>query len=1078
MTHLCRDIEERFIAGGKDAVAADNRLVEHAASCPNCIAFLEALNEVEQFFSDLPLIEAPKATVEQTIAAVASRPLPGEKKKKMRLRTTIARCSRLPVRRAMIFPAGAVLAALLALIIASQTSDSRKLTFFGQAPGPAPQNPAQTSPEAYEDLIIGFKEKIAETDAQLKKARTDIERLTLGANSKHYDLRVPPPYELDAFKEKTASILQTLAGKVEDLGRNVDSMAAKMQNQQDSVPLPSTEMEGPDDLEAIGFDETNVPEPAGPAPEPLASDPWAQPSTLAAATSAALEELRAAAGQAQPVDNDVQKRLSAKIAGTATLPGNPNRELYVAGNPEADSNWSRETTAANSSEQEAQEQFKDLSIALVSPGDFAPVALASKVRVPAFAPGMPLALQLKGPITHRWGRAEDFSEAKLLAEVSSYGADGRADVRLLKLILTRPNGEQMLVDVNGWVTDEHGQRGIPLVPAVDAQLPGTCAVDQVIEALDPQRKNTELNKFLQDVIGRFDSEQCGKAALGESKRFLLAGETSLRAVFSSSADIKKNYSERAGAVRLAAFPDSAEQFLAAQNVTEGLVFKDPTGYWANTYVPGDESLRTLHTSFLQRDRSFIETAAAKRLKLHDLSRRNTQPFDKPEDSALALYVHGDRRGAAAQSRLLLQVGLQATSRHSGHRPALNIGLLVDLRGPVSPEYEALVRETVLAVNNSKLAGDRYSVIAAGRQPQVLVQPQDFTRGYISVALNNALRSASSSNLAAMLETAVAKVREADDPNSALGSSAVLLITGQPIGADLALLKEAAHRSAVSGIPVSVIALGKDVPQAELNELAIAGEGTRRLVSTVAEAQNVVQQQLAAVGEVVARALRLRIRLAPGVKLVDVIGSRKLNEEQSEQTRRSENSIDQRIAKNLGITADRGEDEEGIQIVIPSFYAGDAHIILLDLVVPGAGPVADVQLRYKDLVFLRNGTTVGSFALEQNEKDAGPLEQNVLKNLLALRFGTTLEQAGEAVAHGGEAAAVRAIKSYQNLLSAFRLRFSTFGRDTDIDNDLQMLGDYLAALESHPIHPTAQREYLAGSLQLAGKLKVLPRFSGE
>ena len=41
---------------------------------------------------------------------------------------------------------------------------------------------------------------------------------------------------------------------------------------------------------------------------------------------------------------------------------------------------------------------------------------------------------------------------------------------------------------------------------------------------------------------------------------------------------------------------------------------------------------------------------------------------------------------------------------------------------------------------------------------------------------------------------------------------------------------------------------------------------------------------------------------------------------------------------IGIETDRGLDEEGIQVVIPSYYADDAHVVLLDVVVPGPGPV--------------------------------------------------------------------------------------------------------------------------------------------
>jgi hypothetical protein len=66
--------------------------------------------------------------------------------------------------------------------------------------------------------------------------------------------------------------------------------------------------------------------------------------------------------------------------------------------------------------------------------------------------------------------------------------------------------------------------------------------------------------------------------------------------------------------------------------------------------------------------------------------------------------------------------------------------------------------------------------------------------------------------------------------------------------------------------------------------------------------------------VVARAVRLRIRLAPGVQLVSVLGARRLDELHAEQVRTAEQRIDQRVSRALGIAADRGEDEEG-------FYGG-------------------------------------------------------------------------------------------------------------------------------------------------------------
>ncbi len=93
-------------------------------------------------------------------------------------------------------------------------------------------------------------------------------------------------------------------------------------------------------------------------------------------------------------------------------------------------------------------------------------------------------------------------------------------------------------------------------------------------------------------------------------------------------------------------------------------------------------------------------------------------------------------------------------------------------------------------------------------------------------------------------------------------------------------------------------------------------------------------------------------------------------------------------------------------MIPNFYAGDEHAVVLDVVAAGPGPIADVTVRYKDLAFLRNGVARGRLALERQEKIAGPLEYNVLKNFLALRLSEVLDEAGVALARanpGGDLA---------------------------------------------------------------------------
>ena len=94
--------------------------------------------------------------------------------------------------------------------------------------------------------------------------------------------------------------------------------------------------------------------------------------------------------------------------------------------------------------------------------------------------------------------------------------------------------------------------------------------------------------------------------------------------------------------------------------------------------------------------------------------------------------------------------------------------------------------------------------------------------------------------------------------------------------------------------MSVVSVGAGPPVDELDRLTLAGQGNRRSLTNPNDAKQLVDKELSAVSRVIARAVRLRIRLKPGVKLVNVLGSRSLSEAQAERVRKAEQSIDQRM----------------------------------------------------------------------------------------------------------------------------------------------------------------------------------------
>jgi hypothetical protein len=283
----------------------------------------------------------------------------------------------------------------------------------------------------------------------------------------------------------------------------------------------------------------------------------------------------------------------------------------------------------------------------------------------------------------------------------------------------------------------------------------------------------------------------------------------------------------------------------------------------------------------------------------------------------------------------------------------------------------------------------------------------------------------------------------------------------------------AHSSAVDGVPWSVIGIGQGVDLAELDTVVLAGQGNRRLLTSAAGAEALVDRELTAVSRVVARAARLRIRLAPGVQLVNVIGSERLDERRAQQVRDAEQAIDRRLSRNLGIQADRGLDEDGIQIVIPSFHADDAHVVLLDVVVPGPGPVADVTVRYKDLVHMGNGVARAHLQVSRSSTGDGPLERNVLTNLVATEVASRLDHAADVLAGGDVAAASATLRDTLDLVRGVSLLVEGLAQDPDLRADIEMLTGYVQALSALPADDPTEVGLAADSLRYAGRLKILP-----
>ncbi len=508
-----------------------------------------------------------------------------------------------------------------------------------------------------------------------------------------------------------------------------------------------------------------------------------------------------------------------------------------------------------------------------------------------------------------------------------------------------------------------------------------------------------------------------------------------------------------------------------------LEFIPARGYFANTYLPGDPSVawlrRKLEKEISMQGRDLIlEKACAPYL----------QPFDAPSADGVDVFLHTDRPAVEGPARLTLQVGLKGSLRHAKHRAPLNAALVIDLRALPPEQHRKMLWMVADAVANNQQAGDHFSLVVAGVKKPLRVKPNRFdmvtVRRNLAQALHDMEKSGGVESLQAALEVAYNKVGGEGADDAPLGANLVLLVSAAPVGSGLEAMQSLAHRQALLGINLTSIGVGSEADMDALGALAMAGQGRRRLIVDANQTRTTVEAELSASGRVVARALRLRIRLGAGVKLIEILGSHPLNAARTERVRESEQAIDQRVAKTLGIEADRGEDEDGIQIVIPAYYAGDDHVVLLDVMVPGPGKVAEVRLRYKDLVRLRNSVASASLNLEARTRPDDPLTRNVQKNLLAYRLSEDLLQAARQLEKGRFDQVMRTLAKSSVRIAKLQGRFPELRSDPELGKDLNMLAEYLDVLMDHQNwqHDRQIQVHLIRSLAYAGKTKLPPGVS--
>lgn len=431
-------------------------------------------------------------------------------------------------------------------------------------------------------------------------------------------------------------------------------------------------------------------------------------------------------------------------------------------------------------------------------------------------------------------------------------------------------------------------------------------------------------------------------------------------------------------------------------------------YFENTYLGGNaaylERLRRLSKTLTGADKAWMKARAA------------VAQVDPPTHAAMGLSATLDRRSIEGPGRVWLQVGLRGSRRYGWRRPPLDVAVVITHSALVGTA-DALerTRDTLRQLARRLGPQDRVEVRIVGRGDGIVVQEAiaasdlrlrvSALLSRIDSAVSRSLRGAAPmrQTLAAAGESLVAL---SDNPHRVPGTRLVLLVTGT--GRDsrnITAAQQAAHALQLRGAVTSVLSVDDLQPVASDSgwwQVANAGHGNFHRVSE-SGAKKAVQTELDTLSRVVARLLRINIRLGRHSNAVRILGSKVLKQREVARVKAREKRIDNALSKSMGVSADRGDDDDGIQTVIPYFYGDDSHVLLIELWVDKPGAVADITLRYKDLVNLDNATERVSVSLSAIPRRPTPAQREVHANVNATRLALSLGDAWRAADQGNLAA---------------------------------------------------------------------------
>jgi Mg-chelatase subunit ChlD len=447
---------------------------------------------------------------------------------------------------------------------------------------------------------------------------------------------------------------------------------------------------------------------------------------------------------------------------------------------------------------------------------------------------------------------------------------------------------------------------------------------------------------------------------------------------------------------------------------------NPNGRFATTYRPGGGHLAAFESAVA---RGVVPEAT--REVVSDVGARYAPVVSVPAGKALGARADLERgRLAPGGGPFHLRLALQSTATAPDARPHLSVHLVLDVSGSMAGESMSQARKAAAALVDKLAPGDDFSFTtfsteAAVRVPDGLVGPR---REAIKRVIEE-VQAQGGTNIGEGLMRGYEQASLRTIPADAV--RVVLLVSdgraneGITGGERLSRLARGAFQR---GIQTSSFGLGSDYDGALMSSIATDGAGGYYYLRSADQIGPALATELDKRLDPVATAVEVRVRLKPGVSLLRVYGSRRLNDAEAARVRTVEVAADAHAERRDRIARNRNEDSEGgMRFFIPAFARDDSHALLFKLEAPpGAGtlPLGLVELKYKDRIARKNVVEELPLAVAYADSDAasgGTVDASVARTVQGFAAGEALTDAAARIARGDRPAAIALLAEREQIL---------------------------------------------------------------